>query len=89
VKVLALTLIIAAILSTLRVAFGGHYLSDVLIAWGLTLIVILVMRHVLLKGPGPGFDPAVESALGALGRVIGAPFARFGARRSSSDGPTA
>jgi membrane-associated PAP2 superfamily phosphatase len=82
VKVLAITLIIASILSALRVAFGGHYLSDVLIAWGLTLIVILVMRHALLIRPGPGFDPAVENGLATFGRALAAPFQRLGARRS-------
>lgn len=82
VRVLALTLLVASILSALRVAFGGHYLSDVLIAWGLTLIVILVMRHVLLIKPGPDFDPAVENGLGAVGRALAAPFARLGAKRS-------
>lgn len=77
VKVIALALIVASILSALRVAFGGHYLSDVLIAWGLTLIVILVLRHVLLIKPGPGFDPAVEDGLAAFGKALTAPFKRL------------
>ena len=32
-----------------RVAFGAHYLSDILVACGLTLIVILLLRSLILS----------------------------------------
>ena len=31
-----------------RIAFGAHYLSDVLVAWGLTLVVIFLLRTLIL-----------------------------------------
>lgn len=39
-----------------RIAFGGHYLSDVLIGWGLMLIVILVSREIVMMRFGPKID---------------------------------
>ncbi|MBB5753091.1 phosphatase PAP2 family protein [Prosthecomicrobium pneumaticum] len=47
----ALLLPLVAALSLNRVAFGGHYLSDVLIAWCVTLIVILALYRVLIVDP--------------------------------------
>jgi lipid A 4'-phosphatase len=38
----------AFLISLNRIAFGAHFLSDVLIGWGLTLIVILAMREIFL-----------------------------------------
>jgi lipid A 4'-phosphatase len=32
-----------------RVAFGAHYLSDILVAWGLTLMVVLLLRSLILS----------------------------------------
>ena len=40
------------VLSANRVAFGGHFLSDTLISWCLTLLVILGVRHLLWRLPG-------------------------------------
>ena len=45
VLVAVLPLIFA--LSANRVAFGGHFLSDTLMAWGLTLLVILAVHRLL------------------------------------------
>jgi membrane-associated phospholipid phosphatase len=40
-----------------RIALGAHYLSDVLVAWGLTLVVILLLRTlVLLEPQAPSSD---------------------------------
>lgn len=39
-------------LSANRVAFGGHFLSDTLLAWGLTLLVVLAVRVLLWEIPG-------------------------------------
>ena len=47
--IVALTL--AFLLSFNRVAFGRHFLSDVLLAWGLTLLVIAVVHRVVVEHP--------------------------------------
>lgn len=41
------------ILSVNRVAFGGHFLSDTLISWGLTLLVILGVHYLLYSKSPP------------------------------------
>ncbi|MCK7612298.1 phosphatase PAP2 family protein [Roseibium sediminicola] len=41
------------ILSVNRVAFGGHFLSDTLISWGLTLLVILGVHYLLYRKTPP------------------------------------
>lgn len=46
--VLAVTVCWAILVSLNRIAFGAHFLSDVLIGWGLTMIVVLLMREVFL-----------------------------------------
>jgi lipid A 4'-phosphatase len=43
-----------------RIAFGGHYLSDVLIGWGLMLIVILICREIIIVWLGPKIDAWFE-----------------------------
>ncbi len=50
-----LSIWIAAI-SFNRIAFGGHFLSDVLIGWGLMLIVILICREIIIVWQGPKID---------------------------------
>lgn len=50
--VLAVILPLVLVLSANRVAFGGHFLSDTLISWCLTLLVILGVRHLLWRLPG-------------------------------------
>ncbi len=45
---------------------GGHFLSDVLIAWLITLLVILVLRAPILCSFQPGLDNALESGLTRL-----------------------
>jgi lipid A 4'-phosphatase len=52
--VATLALLWAFVISLNRIAFGSHYLSDILIAWGLTLIVVLVLRIVLLADHDTG-----------------------------------
>lgn len=49
---LAVILPLALVLSANRIAFGGHFLSDTLISWCLTLLVILAVRHLLWRMPG-------------------------------------
>lgn len=50
---LAFILPLGLILSVNRVAFGGHFLSDTLISWGLTLLVILVAYRLLYQNVPP------------------------------------
>jgi membrane-associated PAP2 superfamily phosphatase len=73
--VLALVLPLCLALSLNRVAFGGHFLSDTLMAWGLTLLVILAVRVLLWEVPGAparalrwrrGFDRAGAATRRAL-----------------------
>lgn len=67
-------LVWAAVMSLNRVAFGGHYLSDALLAWCLVLLVLLVMRQLVLLRPAPGFDAALEAGLTRVGLALRRPF---------------
>ena len=49
--VVAALVVIAAALSLNRIAFGRHFLSDVLIAWGLTLLVLAGLHRVIVERP--------------------------------------
>ena len=44
------------VMSLNRIAFGGHYLSDVLIGWALVLVVILAARDLVLIRWGEAID---------------------------------
>ncbi|GHB27927.1 phosphatase PAP2 family protein [Pseudovibrio japonicus] len=37
------------VLSANRVAYGGHYLSDTLLSWGITMLVIIAIYHYLYQ----------------------------------------
>jgi lipid A 4'-phosphatase len=56
-------------LSLNRVAFGGHFLSDVVISWCLTLFVVLVVRDLVL-GRGPAAADPYDAFLTGIGRGI-------------------
>jgi membrane-associated phospholipid phosphatase len=43
--------VLAFLLSFNRIAFGRHFLSDVLLAWGVTLLVIAVVHRVIVERP--------------------------------------
>lgn len=51
--VLAFILPLGLILSVNRIAFGGHFLSDTLISWGVTLLLILGIYHLLYSRTPP------------------------------------
>lgn len=60
--------ILLVALSLNRIAFGGHFLSDVLLSWGVTLLVALLLRRFLVRGPsGERVDRAIENALTRAG----------------------
>jgi lipid A 4'-phosphatase len=50
---LAFLLPLGLILSVNRVAFGGHFLSDTLLSWGVTLLLILAVYRVLYQNRPP------------------------------------
>jgi lipid A 4'-phosphatase len=47
-SIAGLAVLWAFVISLNRIAFGAHYLSDVLVAWGMTLAVVLQLRSLLL-----------------------------------------
>jgi membrane-associated phospholipid phosphatase len=49
---------------------GGHFLSDVLIAWLLVLLVLLLCHRLFMRALPPGFDDSVEGALARAGRGL-------------------
>lgn len=50
---LAFLLPLGVILSVNRVAFGGHFLSDTLLSWGVTLLLMLAVYRVLFQNDPP------------------------------------
>jgi membrane-associated PAP2 superfamily phosphatase len=64
------TLSFAAIVSLARIAVGAHFLSDVLIAWLLTLCVITALDLIVLKGLPENFDSTTETAAGRIGAAL-------------------
>ena len=49
-------LIWIAAISLNRIAFGGHFLSDILIGWGVMFIVILLCRGIIIDRLGSAID---------------------------------
>jgi len=67
----AATIVYALLLSLNRIAFGGHFLSDVLISFGLTLLLIAVVhRAVIARPPAWLSNAALEGGLTRLGRAM-------------------
>ena len=70
--ILAVVLPLAVVLSANRVAFGGHFLSDTLISWCLTLLVILCVHHLLWGTKGARWREGYDRAAGAVrARAVG------------------
>ena len=67
---LVAALIFAAAISANRIAFGGHFLSDVLIGWGMTATIVLVCRHWILERMPGGQLAWLEGAFAKVGGVI-------------------
>ena len=68
--VAATTLAFAATVSFTRIAAGGHFLSDVLIAWLVTLYVMIALHRMVLRGLPLAFDRSVEAAAGRSGEAL-------------------
>ena len=61
----------ALLLSANRIAFGGHFLSDVLLSFALTALVIAVLWRLVVASPPPWLaNPRLEAGLTALGRRL-------------------
>lgn len=60
----------ALVMSANRIVFGGHYLSDVLLAWCLVLMVILILRQWLLVERGADFNARLETTLTRAGLAL-------------------
>lgn len=70
-RVAVVALILAVIFSLNRVAFGGHFVSDVLISWSLTLLIVAIAHHYLFLQPFPGFaEEELEAKLTRAGLAI-------------------
>ncbi|WP_175577840.1 phosphatase PAP2 family protein [Mongoliimonas terrestris] len=61
------TLLFALALSVNRIAFGGHFLSDVVIAWLLTLLVMLLVHAAVFAPSNPLTDDRIAMGLGRAG----------------------
>jgi membrane-associated phospholipid phosphatase len=69
--VLIVTGIYAVALSLNRIAFGGHFLSDVLLSWGITALVIAVLyRLVIVQPPAWLSNVRLEAGLAGLGTAL-------------------
>jgi len=57
----------AALISLNRIAFGGHFLSDVLLSIGLTMLVMSVVYRLVVERPPPWLaNDRLEAAAGKL-----------------------
>jgi lipid A 4'-phosphatase len=69
-------LVLVILLSFNRVAFGGHFLSDVLLAWGITLLVIAIAHRLIYGGAMPALtDENLDAILTRAGEALRRPFA--------------
>lgn len=76
--VLAFVLPLCLILSVNRVAFGGHFLSDTMLSWGLTFLVVLSVYWLLfLKKPPLVTDRGLDEWLTLNGRRLQRVFRRL------------
>jgi lipid A 4'-phosphatase len=54
-----------------RIAFGGHFISDVVIAWGLTAVIVAALHRLFISHPPPRFtEAALEGNLTRAGEAL-------------------
>lgn len=68
--VACVSLAFAATISLTRIAQGGHFLSDVLIAWMITLCVMIGLHELVLKRMPEAFDRSVEGGATWVGLAL-------------------
>ena len=85
-RVVIIALVLAFMFSLNRIAFGGHFLSDVVLSWTLTLLIIAIVYHFLFVRPIPALgSDRLEATLTRFGQSI---HGRLGVhRRKSVDDP--
>lgn len=69
---LAVMLPFALLVAGARIAFGGHFLSDTLLSWCLTLMVVSVVEELLSISRFGLTNEAIAARLGWAGSAIGA-----------------
>lgn len=60
----------AAAISANRMAFGAHFLSDVVIGWGLVATIVLACRRVFLEKIGPMTERRIDDGLARAGEAL-------------------
>lgn len=76
-----LTLVYVFLVSFNRIAFGGHFLSDVIIAFALTVLSAAVMHRIVIEQPPKWLtNEALEAGLTEFGRSLRGRRAGAGAR---------
>ena len=66
-----LTAIYAVLLSLNRIAFGGHFLSDVVLSFALTLLLVAVLHRFIVARPPTWLANArLEAGLARIGRAL-------------------
>ena len=73
----------SAVMSLNRIAFGGHFLSDVLLSWCLTLLVLLAAHRAVYHPRNPLGDAEIADALGHAGAWLGGRLSRCSAAARS------
>lgn len=71
---LVAVLVWMVVISFNRMAFGSHFLSDVLIGWCLMLVVVLVMHALVYDRLSETAVARIDDALARLGEMLMAPF---------------
>ena len=72
-------------LSVNRIAFGGHFLSDVLLSWGLTALVTILLYRLFIGAPPAWLrNERIEAGLARIGRALRRPFARSSGSRQTA-----
>jgi membrane-associated PAP2 superfamily phosphatase len=68
---LAVAVVLAVLLSLNRIAMGGHFLSDTLLSWAITLTVIAAAWRLLYTSPLPWLtNERLEAGLTSLGAAL-------------------
>jgi lipid A 4'-phosphatase len=64
------TAVFAAAVSLARIAAGGHFLSDVLVAWLLVFLVLLLTYRLFIEAMPAPVDTAIEEGVARGGRAL-------------------
>jgi membrane-associated PAP2 superfamily phosphatase len=67
----------ATAVSLTRIAAGGHFVSDVVGAWLVTLLVMIGLNELILNKVPKGFDRAIENGAARLGNALRNILSRF------------